>query len=152
LTSTADVRAEAAWRSQEDQLRFILSALRWLRFDREARPSAIGLSTNIAQRVSMFPRLDKRVLVLFSKADQLARYTNQPPLEFARQRLPVLHAALMTHARRFRYDFCHTMIKKEAVDVAADPCGVLLPMNWMLEDKFRWLPLQLPTSWFGGGK
>jgi hypothetical protein len=152
LTSAIDPRASAPWRQQEDDLKFVLSALRWLRWDHTARPDAIGLSTNIAQRVSMFPRIDKRVLVLFSKADRLAKYTNQTPLDFARQRLPILHAALMTHAHRFRYDFCNTMIKTESGDQAVDPCGVLLPMSWLLDDAFSWLPLQLPTKLLGGGR
>lgn len=152
LTHAVDPRAQSPWRQQEDDLKFVLSALRWLRFDRAARPDAIGVSTNIASRVSTLPRLDERVLVLFSKADQLAKYTNQTPLDFARRRLPILHGALMTHARRFRYDFCNTMIKTPQGDQAVDPCGVLLPMEWLLDDRFRWLPLQLPTSWIGGGK
>lgn len=152
LTSAVDPRHPSPWRRQEDDLKFVLSALRWLRWDKEARPEAIGVSTNIAQRVSKFPRIDKRVLVLFSKADQLAKFTNQSPLEFARRRLPILHGALMTHAHRFRYDFCNTMIKTDSGDQAVDPCGVLLPMDWLLDDPFRWLPLQLPTSWIGGGR
>ena len=152
LTAAVDPQHPAAWRRQEEDLKFILSALRWLRWDRDARPDAIGVSTNIAQRVSMFPRIDKRVLVLFSKADQLPKFTNQTPLDFARRRLPVLHGALMTHARRFRYDFCNTMIKTAQGDQATDPCGLLLPMEWLLDDRFRWLPFQLPTSWIGGGK
>lgn len=153
LTSAVDARQSAPWRRQETDLTFILSALRCLRWDKEARPQSISVSTNIAQRVSMFPRIDKRVLVLFSKADQLAKFTNQNPLDFARRRLPILHGALMTHARRFRYDFCNTMIKTDTgQDQAVDPCGVLLPMNWVLDDPFGWLPLQLPTSMIGGGK
>ncbi len=151
LTATVDPRSATAWRRQEDDLKFVLSALRWFRFDREARPDAIGLTANIAQRLSKLPRLDKRVLVLFSKADQLGTLTNQKPLDFARKRLPVLHAALMTHARRFRYDFCNTMIKTESGDQAVDPCGVLLPMTWLLDRSFSWLP-QLPASMIGGGK
>jgi hypothetical protein len=151
LTSAVDPRSSAPWRRQEDDLKFVLSALRWFRFERDVRPDAIGLSANIAQRVSRFPRLDRRVLVLFSKADQLAKFTNQSPLEFARKRLPVLHAALMTHAGRFRYDFCNTMIKTESGDQAADPCGVLLPMTWLLDRSFGWLP-QLPTKVIGGGR
>ncbi|HUR83291.1 MAG TPA: zinc ribbon domain-containing protein [Thermoanaerobaculia bacterium] len=152
LTSAVDPRAAAPWRRQEDDLKFVLSALRWLRFDRLARPETIGISTNIASRVSTLSRIDKRVLVLFSKADQLGgKFTNQSPLDFARKRLPVLHAALMTHARRFRYDFCNTMIKTESGDQAVDPCGVLLPMTWLLDRSFSWLP-QLPTSMIGGGK
>lgn len=151
LTSAIDPRSAAPWRRQEDDLKFVLSALRWLRFDRLARPDAIGMSTNIASRISTLPRIDQRVLVLFSKADQLPKYTTQSPLDFARKRLPVLHAALMTHARRFRYDFCNTMIKTDSGDQAVDPCGVLLPMTWLLDRSFAWLP-QLPTSMIGGGK
>lgn len=152
LTRAIDPRHPAPWRRQEEDLKFVLSALRWLRWDKEARPSAIGVSTNIAQRVSALPRIDKRVLVLFSKADQLAKFTNQNPLAFARKRLPVLHGALMTHTHRFRYDFCNTMIKTPQGDQATDPCGVLLPMDWLLDAPFRWLPFQLPTSRIGGGR
>jgi hypothetical protein len=152
LTSALDQRHQAPWRRQENDLKFVLSAMRWLRWDKKARPDAIGVSTNIAQRVSALPRIDKRVLVLFSKADQLTKLTNQNPLDFARKRLPTLHGALMTHTRRFRYDFCNTMIKTAGGDVEVDPCGVLLPMDWLLDDPFRWLPFQLPTSWIGGGR
>lgn len=152
LTNAVDPRHPAPWRRQEEDLKFVLSALRWLRWDKEARPNAIGVSTNIAQRVSALPRIDKRVLVLFSKADQLAKFTNQNPLAFARKRLPVLHGALMTHTHRFRYDFCNTMIKTPQGDQATDPCGVLLAMDWLLDAPFRWLPFQLPTSRIGGGR
>jgi len=99
LTNVVDPRAQYPWRRQEEDLKFVLSALRWLRFDKEARSPSVGVSTNIANRVSNLPRLDKRVLVLFSKSDQLAKFTNQRPLDFARQRLKTLHGALMTHAR-----------------------------------------------------
>jgi hypothetical protein len=153
LTRTIDQRQAAAWRQQENDLKFVLSALRWMRFDKEARPEAIGLSTNIAQRVNALPRLDVPVLVLFTKADRLKQLTIQSPLKFAKQRLPMLHGALMTHAKRYRYDFCHTMEQTAAGDHAVDhPCGVLLPMEWVMHDRFRWLPLQLPTRWLGGGK
>ncbi len=152
LTHAVDPKAAGAWRRQEDDLKFVLSALRWLRWDKEARPEALGVSANIAQRVSALPLLDKPVLVLFSKADQLTKFTNQSPLAFAKRRLPMLHGALMTHARRYRYDFCNTMIQTDRGDEAVDPCGVLLPMEWLLYDRFRWLPLQLPTRWIGGGK
>jgi hypothetical protein len=152
LTHAVDPRAAAAWRRQEEDLKFVLSALRWLRWDREARPPALGVSANIAQRASALPQLDKPVLVLFSKADQLTKLTNQSPLLFAKRRLPILHGALMTHARRYRYDFCNTMIQTDKGDEAVDPCGVLLPMEWLLDDRFRWLPWQLPTRLIGGGK
>lgn len=153
LTRVIDARQAGAWRQQENDLKFVLSALRWLRFDDQARPELIGLSTNIAQRVSALRRLDVPVLVLFTKADRLKQLTVQSPMSFARQRLPVLHGALMTHAKRYRYDFCHTMVQTAGGDQAVDhPCGVLLPMEWMMRDRFRWLPLQLPTRWLGGGK
>lgn len=153
LTSTIDQRQTFAWRQQEDDLKFVLSALRWLRFDKQARPEAVGLSTNISQRVEGLPRLDVPVLVLFTKADRLKQLTIQSPLTFAKQRLPMLHGALMTHAKRYRYDFCHTMEQTPEGDQAVDrPCGVLLPLEWLMRDRFRWLPLQLPTRWLGGGK
>jgi hypothetical protein len=154
LTRSVDERDFSAWRQQEHDLNFVLPALRWLRGEKEVRPEAIGVTTNIARRATALPRIDKPILVLFSKADQLTRYVNLSPLEFAKKRLPILHGALMTHARRFRYDFCHTMIRRpdrgdEAVD---NPCGVLLPMEWLLHDPFRWLPFQLPTRLLGGGR
>ncbi|MEA2491684.1 MAG: hypothetical protein QOH21_3476 [Acidobacteriota bacterium] len=153
LTRAVDDRDVTAWRQQENDLSFVLPALRWLRWEKEARPEAIGVTTNIAQRANALPLLDKPVLVLFSKADQLADYVNVSPLEFAKQRLPILHGALMTHARRFRYDFCHTMIRKPGGDEAVDnPCGVLLPMEWLLHDPFRWLPFKVPTRYLGGGR
>jgi len=153
LTRTVDAADPAAWRQQENDFNFILPALRWLQWDKEARPPQIGLSVNIAQRVKSLPLIDKPVLILFSKGDQLTKYTNQSPLQFAKRRLPVLHGAVMTHARRFRYDFCHTMTKVGGHDRAVDhPCGVLLPVEWMLNERFRWLPLQLPSRYLGGGK
>lgn len=153
LTQAVDPRDRVAWRQQENDFNFILAALRWLRWDREARPPQLGLSVNIAQRVKMLPRIDKPVLVLFSKGDQLPKFTNQVPLTFAKHRLPVLHGAVMTHARRFRYDFCHTMTRVGGEDRAVDrPCGVLLPIEWLLDERFRWLPGQLPTTMLGGGK
>lgn len=152
LTQAVDPRHPSAWRRQEDDLKFVLSALRWLRWDKEARPAALGVSANIAQRVSALKMIDKPVLVLFSKADQLTKLTNQSALAFAKRRLPTLHGALMTHARRYRYDFCNTMVHTDKGDEAVDPCGVLLPMEWLLFDRFRWLPMQMPTRWIGGGK
>jgi GTP-binding protein EngB required for normal cell division len=153
LTRAVDDRDFTPWRRQENELNFVLPALRWLRWDKEARPDAIGVTTNIAQRANALPMLDKPVLVLFSKADQLTRYVNQSPLDFAKRRLPILHGALMTHAKRFRYDFCHTMTRTAAGDQEVDnPCGVLLPVEWLLHDPFRWLPFRLPTRLLGGGK
>lgn len=153
LTRALDDRDFTAWRQQENDLSFVLPALRWLRGEKEARPDAIGVTTNIAQRANALPMIDKPVLVLFSKADQLTRYVNLSPLEFAKQRLPILHGALMTHARRFRYDFCHTMTRTPSGDQEVDnPCGVLLPIEWLLHDPFRWLPFRLPTRLLGGGK
>ena len=155
LTRAVDERDFRAWRQQENDLQFVLAALRWLRHDKEAKPDAIGARTNIAQRVAALPRLDKPVLVLFSKADQLTNYVNHVPIDFAKRRLPMLHGALMTHARRFRYDFCHTMRQTPDGDREVDnPCGVLLPMEWLLHDRFRWLPFPLATRnrLLGGGK
>ena len=48
LTKAVDPRHPAPWRRQEEDLKFVLSALRWLRWDKEARPNAIGVSTNNA--------------------------------------------------------------------------------------------------------
>jgi pimeloyl-ACP methyl ester carboxylesterase len=152
LTQTVDQRNRSAWRQQENEFNFILSSLRWLRWDKEARPDKLSVVVNIAQRAKSLPRIDKPVLVLFSKADQLTRITPGLPLQFAKQRLPVLHGAVMTHARRFRYDFCHTMIRKDGQDREVDhPCGVLLPIEWVLDVRFQWLPMQLPSRLFGGG-
>lgn len=142
----------SGWSAQENDFTFVLPALRWLRFDKEARPPGVGVSVNIAARVQKLPRLDVPVLVLFSKADRLDTLTNQAPLAFARRYLPTLHGALITHAKRFRFDFCHTMVRKGGGDKAVDrPCGVLLSMEWLLEKRFRWLP-RVPTTWLGGGK
>ncbi|HEX6159808.1 MAG TPA: hypothetical protein VF111_06555 [Thermoanaerobaculia bacterium] len=155
LTRALDDRDFTAWRQQENDLQFVLAALRWLRHDKTAKPDAIGTRANIAQRVAALPLLDKPVLVLFSKADQLTSYVNLTPIDFAKRRLPILHGALMTHARRFRYDFCHTMVQTADGDREVDnPCGVLLPMEWLLHDRFRWLPFKLPTrsKLMGGGK
>lgn len=153
LTKAVDMRSSAPWRRQEDDLNFILAAMRWLRWDKLALPPHLGLSVNIAQRVKALPMLDVPVLVLFSKGDQLTRITNESPLQFAKRRLPVLHGSVMTHARRFRYDFCHTMIRSGGQDRAVDhPCGVLLPIEWILRRPFRWLPMQLPSRLLGGGK
>jgi GTP-binding protein EngB required for normal cell division len=142
----------SGWSAQENDFTFILPALRWLRFDKEARPPGVGVSINIAARVQKLPQLDVPVLVLFSKADRLEELTNQEPLAFARRNLPTLHGALITHARRFRFDFCHTMTRRGDGDREVDrPCGVLLSMEWLLDRRLRWLP-RVPTTWLGGGK
>ena len=142
----------SGWRAQEKDFTFVLPALRWLRFDKEARREGVGVSVNIASRVQKLPRLDVPVLVLFSKADRLDTLTNQQPLAFARRNLPALHGALVSHAKEFRFDFCHTMIRGGDGDKAVDrPCGVLLSMEWLLEKRARWLP-RVPTTWLGGGK
>lgn len=155
LTRTFGSNDVSLWRQQEDDLNFILTALRFLRYDKKTRPEEIGFTVNMAQQVKNMPRLDKRVLVLFSKADQLTQYTNQLPFDLARCYFPTLHGALMTHAKRFRFDFCHTMIRTGQGDTEIDPpCGVLLSMEWLLRDPFRWLPFQFATSskLIGGGK
>jgi GTP-binding protein EngB required for normal cell division len=142
----------SGWRAQENDLTFVLPVLRWLRFEKEPRPPGVGVSINIAARVQRLPRLDVPVLVLFSKADRLDTLTNQVPLDFARRNLPTLHGALLTHTKRFRFDFCHTMVRSGDGDRAVDrPCGVLLSMEWLLDGRFRWLP-RLSTPSLGGGK
>ena len=142
----------SGWRAQENDFTFVLPTLRWLRFEKEPRPPGMGVSINIAARVQRLPRLDVPVLVLFSKADRLDTLTNQVPLDFARRHLPALHGALLTHAKRFRFDFCHTMVRSGDGDRAVDrPCGVLLSMEWLLDQRFRWLP-RLSTPLLGGGK
>jgi GTP-binding protein EngB required for normal cell division len=152
LFGGGDQLDRSGWRAQENDFTFVLPALRWLRFEKEARPPGIGVSVNIAARVQKLPKLDVPVLVLFSKADRLDTLTNQVPLDFARRNLPVLHGALLTHAKRFRFDFCHTMVRTGDGDRAVDrPCGVLLSMEWLLNDRFRWLP-RLSTTSLGGGK
>lgn len=152
LTRADEVADHSAWLQQETELHYDLAAIRWLRFDKQARPANLGLSDTIASRVANLPRLDVPVLVLFSKADRLDQYTAQPPMQFARSYLPNLHGALMTHAKRYRYDFCHTMERTGSGDRAVDrPCGVLLAMEWLLDERFRWVP-RLPTRWIGGGK
>jgi GTP-binding protein EngB required for normal cell division len=157
LTRMLSLGDYSAWKRQEDDLNFVLTALRFLRYDKKkTRPEAIGFSVNMAQMVKKMPRIDKPVLVLFSKADQLTQYTNQTPFDLARRYLPTLHGALMTHAKRFRYDFCHTMLHVGPKDdrEVDPPCGVLLSMEWLLRDPFRWLPFQFSTSsvFIGGGK
>ncbi len=153
LTHGPEDRDLIAWRKQENDFNFVLPAIRWLRWEKEVRPEALGVTTNIAQRANQLPMLDKPVLVLFSKADQLETYVHESPLHFAKRRLPILHGALMTHARRFRYDFCHTMVDTaDGIQEVDHPCGVLTPMEWMLNDPFRWLPFKIPTRYLGGGK
>lgn len=152
LFGRGDRLDRSGWRAQENDFTFVLPALRWLRFDNEARPPGVGVSINIAARVQKLPHLDVPVLVLFSKADRLVELTPQQPLAFARRNLPALHGALVSHAKEFRFDFCHTMVRKGDGDRAVDrPCGVLLSMEWLLEKRSRWLP-RVPTTWLGGGK
>ncbi len=150
LTNRLSDYEQAPWRNQEDNFNSILPALRWLRFEKNARPEDLGVELTIASRVSHLNKLDVPVLILFSKADQLAKYSNQTPLDFARDRLPFLHGAVSTHATRFHYDFCHTMIDTAQGRSAVErPCGVLLAMEWLLEPPLRWLP-RLPARWLGG--
>ena len=151
LTKTIDAFADAPWRNQEIDLDFTLAAIRWLRHDKDARIEGLGIDRNIAARVPSLPRLDVPVLVLFSKADLLPdEYSIEVPFDFARNRLPHLYASLVTHARRFRFDFAHTMLGQgESARRETRPCGVLLSMEWLLSDPFRWLP-SLPTRWLGG--
>jgi hypothetical protein len=160
LTNAIDELAASPWLNQEIDLDFTLGALRFFRHDKSPEVENVTLSTLISSRLPRLPRLDVPVLVLFSKADRLGELTNQVPLRFARGRLPRLHSSLRTHARRFRFDFVHTMkapdekdLRPEDVDVEAvqveRPCGVLLSMEWLLADPFRWMP-KLPTRFLEG--
>lgn len=153
LTRTVDDFSDAPWRSQEIDLDFNLAAIRWLRHAKEARIEGLSVERNIAAQVLKKPKLDVPVLVLFSKADLLPDdYSNQVPIDFARERLPHLHASLLTHARHFRFEFAHTMLGEgDRARRETRPCGVLLSMEWLLSDPFRWMP-RLPTRWLGGGK
>jgi hypothetical protein len=153
LTKVAQAADHSMWRQQEEEFNFTLAAIRWLRFDKAARPANLGVTNTIAARAARLPKLDVPVLVFFSKADLLEdEYTYQQPLAFAQANLPRLHGALMTHARWFRYDFCHTMERRGAGDEAVDrPVGVLLPMEWLLDRRRRWLP-RLRTTMLGGGR
>ncbi len=153
LTKTIDAFADAPWRNQEIDLDFTLAAIRWMRHDKEARIEGLSVERNIAARAPSLRKLDVPVLVLFSKADLLPDdYSVEPALDFARTRLPHLHASLLTHARRFRFEFAHTMLGEgESARRETRPCGVLLSMEWLLSDPFRWLP-SLPTRWLGGGQ
>ncbi len=145
LTQRRDGAAETSWRDQEFDLQFLLAALRWLRFDGARRSPEISIDAAIAHRVVWLPKIDVPVLVAFTKADLLGPYTDFNPLEFAQQRLPLLHGALLTHARRYRYDFCHTMIRTADGDRPAEsPCGVLLPFEWLLDPPLGWVP-RMPT-------
>ncbi|HVE70302.1 MAG TPA: hypothetical protein VNI54_02960 [Thermoanaerobaculia bacterium] len=153
LTSTVDAFNDAPWRNQEIDLDFDLAAIRWMRHDKDARIEGLSVERNIAARVPSLRKLDVPVLVLFSKADLLPdEYSYSNPLDFARNRLPHLHASLLTHARRFRFEFAHTMLgDPDHARRETRPCGVLLSMEWLLSDPFRWLP-SLPTRWLGGGQ
>ena len=151
LTNTLDGLAATPWLNQEIDLDYTLGAIRFLRHDRNPELENVSVSSLIAARLPRLPRLDVPVLVLFSKADMLGELTNELPLRFARRRLPRLHASLRTHARRFRFDFVHTMRNESKdVDVPVErPCGVLLSMEWLLTDPFRWMP-SLPTRFLEG--
>jgi hypothetical protein len=156
LTNITDPTAENPWQEQESVLEYTLQVLRWLRFDKKPRDQEMELRARMGMYLEKHKRkrLDVPVLVLFSKADRLVEYdyTNEHPLSFARNNLPTLHAALLTNARRFRFDYAHTMVHRGDIDYPAKyPCGVLLPIEWLIGDPFS--PLrQLPTSLLGGGK
>lgn len=146
------LRESSPWRVQENTLDFTLATLRWLRFDGKARFQALGLVETIAARVKKLRRLNVPVLVLLSKADLVRDYTRQNPLEFVREQLPVLHAALLTHARRFHVDFCETMERGDEGDrQAARPCGVLLSLEWLIDSPLRRLPRIAGGNWLMGG-
>jgi hypothetical protein len=152
LTKVASDADHSLWQQQEDEFNFFLAAIRWLRFRRRRDRIDDGMTNAIAAQFAKKPKLDIPILVLFSKADVVdADYTYQHPLAFARGYLPTLHGALTTHARWFRFDFCHTMERTGSGDRAVDrPVGVLLAMEWLLESR-RWFP-RLPTTILGGGR
>jgi hypothetical protein len=153
LTKVASDADHSLWQQQEDEFNFFLAAIRWLRFRKRRDRIDDGMTNAIAAQFAKKPKLDVPVLVLFSKADVVdADYTYQHPLAFARGYLPALHGALTTHARWFRFDFCHTMERTGSGDRAVDrPVGVLLAMEWLLQSRPRWLP-RLPTTILGGGR
>jgi GTP-binding protein EngB required for normal cell division len=151
LTRTLDDMAESPWQNQELDLAYTLGALRWLRHDKAAAVEQLGVTSLIASRLLNLPRLDVPVLVLFSKADKLGELTNKLPSSFARNRLTTLYGAVHSHARRYRFDFVSTMHVVNGVDRQAPrPCGVLLPMEWLVSNPFRWMP-SLPTRFLQGG-
>ena len=134
-------QSQPSWRNQENDFRFLLPAIRWLRFEPAVRQGQGSVVTAISKRAESLPRIDVPILVIFTKADLLGSYVHELPLDFARRHLPALDAALMTHARRYRYDFCHTMVRTSGRDQPVDrPCGVLLSFEWLLNPPFRWVP------------
>ena len=160
LTKTLDELGASPWLNQEIDLDSTLGALRFLRHGKIEEVENVTLSTLIYSDLRRLPRLDVPVLVLFSKADMLGELTNENPLDFARHRLPRLHRSLLTHARRYRFDFVHTMKTPEPGELRPEhgkvdaiqverPCGVLLSMEWLLTDAFRWMP-SLPTRFLEG--
>jgi GTP-binding protein EngB required for normal cell division len=153
LTRTLDDLAVSPWLSQEQDLADTLGALRWLRHDKGAKVEQLGVTSLIASRLQGLPRLDVPVLILFSKADKLETISSEIPLSFAQRRLTTLHSAVHSYARRYRFDFVSTMQHDEKINAdrqSPRPCGVLLPMEWLVGGPFRWLP-SLPTQWLGGG-
>ena len=151
LTRTLDDMAESPWRNQEIDLDYTLAALRWLRHDKAAAVEQLGVTSLMASRLPSLRRLDVPVLVLFSKADKLGVTTNELPLSFAQHKLPTLFGSIRTHARRYRFDFVSTMQEVNGVDrQRREPCGVLLPMEWLVRGAFRWMP-SLPTRFLEGG-
>jgi GTP-binding protein EngB required for normal cell division len=154
LTNPADPDADEPWAEQETIVGFTLDVIRWLRYDKRVHYKDLDLMT----RMSLFlekkkKKLDVPVLVLFSKADQLAEFTNEHPLVLLKRELSTLHAALLTNVRKFRVDYVNTMVRgDDGIDRPAKyPCGVLLPVEWLFGGSFRWLR-PLPTSILGGGK
>lgn len=153
LTRTLDDMSEAPWLDQELDLSYELSILRWLRRGKGAGVEQGEITARMASDLQGRPRLDVPVLTLFSKADLLGETTNELPLSFAQRKLQTLYGSILTHARHFRFDFVSTMQYDEKNDVnrqSPRPCGVLLPMEWLVGGPFRWLP-SLPTQWLGGG-
>jgi GTP-binding protein EngB required for normal cell division len=152
--SNREPNAGSPWAEQQAIAATTLSVIRWLRYDRRTRYKDLNLMDRMTLYLKKHPkRLDVPVLVLFSKADRLAELTNEHPLALLRRELTTLHAALLTNARKFRVDYAHTMVKgSDGIDRPAKyPCGVLLPIEWLLGGPLRRLR-PLPTSFLGGGK
>jgi hypothetical protein len=148
LTRMEEADARKQWTRQEYDMQFLLQALRWLRFGEQDRQEELGLALQISASAGSLPRLDVPVLVMFTKADLLVSYTNEVPREFARRELPLLHGAVRTNARRYRYDFCHTMVRGGDGDrPVALPCGVLLSLEWLLDPPLGWMP-RLPARFW----
>jgi hypothetical protein len=142
---------------------WLLSLLRWLRFDGKHESDSRSLVDHIDAMVRrMRKRLKCPVLVLFSKADLLgglavserkgwqniepavaarALYPiGESPLLLAYHLLPQLMQALRTHVDHFRFDFVHSLVtdRNSGAIVDPTPCGVKSSLEWLLDSSWRW--------------